>query len=136
MSTPFLNIHWALDKINMTGSTLQLYNGITLITTFFLCRVVWGNYQTYYVITDLLSAIHHQRAKDLSTKTIITGVDVEGTNDALLPVWLAYTYLVLNTVLSWLNLYWFWLMVKAVRKRFAPKEVDRRPLKEESGKIE
>jgi TLC domain len=41
LSTPFLNIHWFLDKLNVTGSRLQLYNGIALVVTFFACRVVW-----------------------------------------------------------------------------------------------
>jgi hypothetical protein len=37
-----------------------------------------------------------------------------------LPMWLVYVYLVGNTALSLLNLYWFSHMVKAVRKRFMP----------------
>ena len=27
LSSPFLNIHWFCDKLNMTGSKIQLYNG-------------------------------------------------------------------------------------------------------------
>ena len=39
-----------------------------------------------------------------------------------LPMWLVTVYLVGNTALSVLNVYWFSQMVKAVRKRFAPVE--------------
>ena len=35
LSTPFLNIHWFLDKVNMTGSRAQLYNGYLLLFSFF-----------------------------------------------------------------------------------------------------
>ena len=40
LSTPFLNIHWFCDKLNLTGSKIQLYNGFLLLGTFFLCRLV------------------------------------------------------------------------------------------------
>lgn len=39
-----------------------------------------------------------------------------------LPMWLVTIYLVGNTALSFLNVYWFSQMVKAVRKRFVPAE--------------
>lgn len=39
-----------------------------------------------------------------------------------LPMWLVTIYLVGNTALSILNIYWFNQMVKAVRKRFVPAE--------------
>ncbi|KAK0516302.1 hypothetical protein JMJ35_000905 [Cladonia borealis] len=46
LSTPFLNIHWFLDKTHLTGSTAQFLNGIILITTFAGSRLVWGTYQS------------------------------------------------------------------------------------------
>lgn len=42
--------------------------------------------------------------------------------DEVVPVWLAFTYLGSNIVLNTLNFYWFNQMIKAVRKRFVPKE--------------
>lgn len=39
-----------------------------------------------------------------------------------LPMWLVSVYLAGNTALSFLNIYWFSQMVKAVRKRFVPAE--------------
>ena len=44
LSTPFLNIHWFLDKTGRTGSTFQLVNGILLLCTFFGVRIVYGWY--------------------------------------------------------------------------------------------
>lgn len=31
-----------LDKMNLTGSTLQLVNGICLLVTFFCARIIYG----------------------------------------------------------------------------------------------
>ncbi|KAH9066207.1 hypothetical protein EDB87DRAFT_696295 [Lactarius vividus] len=43
LSTPFLNIHWMLDKMGQTGSPLQLVNGLVLISTFAGARLVYGS---------------------------------------------------------------------------------------------
>ncbi|KAL8688299.1 MAG: hypothetical protein Q9218_005759 [Villophora microphyllina] len=99
LSTPFLNIHWWLDKAGMTGSTLQLVNGITLLTTFSGSRLVWGTYQNYRMYRDIWRAI--------------------GTpGDLPVPTWLAMGYVFSTTVLSVLNFYWFGKMVQTVAKRF------------------
>ena len=37
-----------------------------------------------------------------------------------LPMWLVFTYLGINTILNFLNLYWFAKMIQALRKRFQP----------------
>lgn len=100
LSTPFLNIHWMLDKFGMTGSNLQLYNGLALMASFFGCRLVWGSYQTWLMTTDMLSA---WRAGPV-------------------PRILFPTYLFANTTLTCLNFYWFSKMVQALRKRFQPKD--------------
>ncbi|CCE28339.1 uncharacterized protein CPUR_01814 [Claviceps purpurea 20.1] len=50
LSTPFLNIHWFMDKLDMTGSQAQLYNGFLLLFTFFSCRLVYGTYQSVQYI--------------------------------------------------------------------------------------
>jgi hypothetical protein len=41
-STPFLNIHWFLDKTGKTGTKLQLFNGALLLSTFAGTRLIWG----------------------------------------------------------------------------------------------
>jgi len=57
LSSPFLNIHWFLDKLNLTGSRFQLYNGLLLLFVFFSCRLVWGTYQSIRVYQDVWAAI-------------------------------------------------------------------------------
>ncbi|EKD17496.1 uncharacterized protein L3040_006611 [Drepanopeziza brunnea f. sp. 'multigermtubi'] len=134
LSSPFLNFHWFFDKLDMTGSKAQLYNGIMLLFTFFSCRLVWGTYQSVRVYQDVWQAIHHQPAT--------TGIDMDAINgtaaatgksaapihddimrfagDEYVPMWLAFTYLGSNLVLNTLNFYWFGKMVETVRKRFQP----------------
>ncbi|KAL8664022.1 MAG: hypothetical protein Q9168_007992 [Polycauliona sp. 1 TL-2023] len=99
LSTPFLNIHWWCDKVGMTGSTLQLVNGIALLTTFGGSRLIWGTYQNYQMYTDIWRA-------------------VQNPGELPVPAWLAIAYLASTTALSCLNFYWFGKMVQAVAKRF------------------
>ncbi|KAF7338063.1 TLC domain-containing protein [Mycena venus] len=99
-STFFLNIHWALDKMNLTGGALQLVNGVCLILTFFSVRLMYGGYtttQSYQFFQTL-----YERRDDISTTALV-----------LISVG--------NVLLQGLN--WFWLgkMVSALQKRFAPK---------------
>lgn len=89
-----------LDKVGMTGSNWQLYNGIALMSTFFGCRLLWGSYQTWLLTQDMLSA----------------------WKSGPVPNLLFGTYLLSNTTLTCLNFYWFGKMVQAMRKRFEPKE--------------
>jgi TLC domain len=58
LSSPFLNIHWFLDKLHLTGSKYQWYNGIVLLASFFGCRLVWGTYQSIRVYQDVWAALH------------------------------------------------------------------------------
>jgi len=128
LSTPFLNIHWFLDKLNMTGSKLQLYNGIALLATFFSCRVLWGNYQSIYIYRDLWKALQIGSVDLVHTGDPVFAYrkhpDLHFRNSTAMevPRWLAGLYLVSNTILNLLNLFWFSRMVRTVRKRFQPKE--------------
>ena len=129
LSSPFLNFHWFFDKLNMTGSRAQLYNGIVLLVTFFLCRLVWGTYQSVRVYQDVWAAL--QAPSPLNPSVPVTVPDA-ATKPALdanteimrfagkqhVPVWLAITYLGSNLVLNTLNFYWFGKMIETVRKRF------------------
>ncbi|KAL8946108.1 MAG: hypothetical protein Q9222_007450 [Ikaeria aurantiellina] len=99
LSTPFLNVHWWLDKVGMTGSALQLVNGIALLTTFGCSRLVWGPYQNYMMYKDIWRAI-------------------QNPGELPVPPWLALAYLGSTTALSALNIYWFGKMIQAVTKRF------------------
>lgn len=99
LSTPFLNVHWFMDKLDMTGSTAQLVNGIVLITTFGASRLVWGTYQSVRMYQDIWTAF-------------------ETPGGLPVPPWLAIAYVVSNTTLSALNFYWFGRMITAMKKRF------------------
>lgn len=128
MSTPFLNIHWFLDKINMTGSRVQLYNGILLITTFGLCRLVWGVYQSLRMYRDICTALQTPDKVGILAYDVISSIcgrSPDPTSEGLdpsgaqtVPLWLACAYLGSNTMLSTLNFYWFGKMIEAVTKRF------------------
>ncbi|KAI9796560.1 MAG: hypothetical protein M1833_006124 [Piccolia ochrophora] len=123
LSTPFLNIHWFLDKLGMTGSRIQLYNGLMLVATFGGCRLIWGTYQSVLIYQDVWTAW----TSDVPTGekyAPLPGATVEEVlrhQQQSMPTWLAGSYLGANTILSVLNFYWFERMIAAVRKRFDPK---------------
>lgn len=125
LSTPFLNIHWFLDKLNLTGSTLQLVNAAFLLTTFFSARCVWGTYQSYYIYQDLWKALTISDverplavAAGMAQGQVYDVLMGGGVGDGSVPWWLAGLYAGSNSVLSLLQFYWFGKMVQAVRKRF------------------
>jgi hypothetical protein len=141
LSSPFLNFHWFFDKLDMTGTKPQLYNGILLLFTFFSCRLVWGTYQSVRVYQDVWQALHHQPATTsinidaLNGTAAATGKSAAPLHDDVMrfagdefvPLWLAFTYLGSNVVLNTLNFYWFGKMIETIRKRFQPpKEVKRK----------
>ncbi|MCJ1404237.1 hypothetical protein MMC11_007462 [Xylographa trunciseda] len=128
LSTPFLNVHWFLDKLNMTGSRAQFYNGIALLTVFCLCRLVWGVFQSVSIYHDLWKAMQHHFSSDGTAskgRSVSPDMDLypafgntyQGENQNL-PIWLVITYIGSNTILVVLNFYWFGKMVTAVSKRF------------------
>ncbi|KAI0966991.1 TLC domain-containing protein [Xylaria arbuscula] len=129
LSSPFLNIHWFFDKLGMTGSRAQLYNGLVLIGTFFSCRLVWGTYQSVLVYRDLWAGVHQAPDALSAEKAGTLGVparyaeSMQFVNASTgVPLWLAVIYVGSNLTLNSLNFYWFFKMIEAVRKRFDPKE--------------
>ena len=132
LSSPFLNIHWFCDKLNLTGSIYQAINGAFLTTTFFCCRLLWGNYSSVLVFKDVYRAItegyttskyygdmfeefpHH---KDLEHPLGQTTAFME---TRYLPLWLGASYLASNITLNLLNIFWFSKMVQTIRTRFPP----------------
>jgi len=142
LSSPFLNFHWFFDKLGMTGSRAQLYNGIILLFTFFCCRLIWGTYQSILVYQDIWAALHYQPQidkidlKPINSGTIDTaGIAFKRTSDSIhqlqlmgysnsqyVPIWLSLIYLGSNLVLNFLNFYWFRLMITTLWKRFDHKE--------------
>ncbi|KAF2706948.1 DUF887-domain-containing protein [Pleomassaria siparia CBS 279.74] len=135
LSSPFLNIHWFCDKLNMTGTKLQFYNGITLLFTFFSCRLMWGSYQSIRVFYDVYRAFKAGHISldgeapqfgKLNNGTTGLGLSSEESeitrfaNESSVPIWLAACYLGANFTLNGLNWYWFGKMIETLRKRFDP----------------
>ncbi|KAL8674662.1 MAG: hypothetical protein Q9168_000970 [Polycauliona sp. 1 TL-2023] len=145
LSSPFLNFHWFFDKLQMTGSKPQWYNGIILLVSFFCCRLMWGTYQSLRVYQDCWAAHHYSdtyaysAAKGLNVSGEVahpTGIPelmntIGGRAELMkynpypenMPLWLGLTYLGSNVMLNTLNFYWFGKMIETVKKRFrTPKE--------------
>ena len=131
LSTPFLNMHWFLDKLNMTGSRLQLYNGITLLVSFFSCRILWGNYQSLRIYSDVLTALQMSNIEVPLAHNVAVfdyqhpdfRVNLKGDSVTMkLPMWLVFVFLGSNTLLNFLNFYWFGKMLHKVRSRFEPSD--------------
>jgi hypothetical protein len=107
----------------MTGTKIQLYNGMLLIFTFFSCRLVYGTYQSIQVFRDVYRAIGF----DTATLEEKGGSLLFANEKTVVPAWLAVSYLASNATLNSLNVYWFVKMIQAVAKRFTPaskEEVD------------
>ncbi|KAH8730749.1 TLC domain-containing protein [Phaeosphaeriaceae sp. PMI808] len=144
LSSPFLNIHWFCDKLNMTGSTLQFVNGIALLFTFFSCRLCWGTYQSIRVFSDIFRAytagtvtLTDSSFGRLNNSTIVGNAafkyDILHFADGQsVPLWLAAAYLASNITLNGLNWFWFGKMIETLRKRFDPPLGTRRPEAKES----
>ncbi|KZT58993.1 hypothetical protein CALCODRAFT_494241, partial [Calocera cornea HHB12733] len=96
MSTPFLNIHWFLDKTKQTGSTWQIVNGAILMTIFMVVRLIYGGYQ---------SSLFWRTLGDIRDQV---------------PMPLLAIYAIGNIFLQALNWYWFYKMIFAMKKRFDP----------------
>ncbi|KAL4866364.1 hypothetical protein BDV12DRAFT_135440 [Aspergillus spectabilis] len=145
LSSPFLNIHWFLDKVNMTGSSLQWYNGMALLVVFFCCRLVWGTWQSVIVYMDMFAALKQTWSANPSSPfgpVDITAHVFQARDDGSLcineacvranaeiskyskytaggvPTWLVLTYVTSNIILNGLNYYWFSKMIETVMKRF------------------
>lgn len=127
LSTPFLNVHWFFDKLGMTGSKAQLYNGIILLFTFFSARLIWGIGQSAFVWYDIYRALFTAPNTEYMSVTPVNE-KLPGAEDIMmyakeagpLPLWLAAIYLASNITLNTLNVFWFGKMITAVRKRFEP----------------
>ncbi|EHA57899.1 transmembrane protein 56 [Pyricularia oryzae 70-15] len=131
LSTPFLNIHWFFDKLGMTGTKAQLINGICLISVFFSCRLIWGNWQSALVYRDIWRAM---RTSEIPVNSTIICGDFDGTKVAInpspIPIWLVFAYFASNLTLNMLNVFWLFKMISAVKKRFTPAKEDPAAIKE------
>lgn len=130
LSSPFINVHWFLDKVQLTGSTYQWINGMLLIASFFCCRLLWGNLNSLFVFFDMWTAYRSgmiTTSPQLWPDSKPPGHLAADESDLFrftpgreLPLWLAASYLSANLVLNGLNIYWMGKMVETIRKRFDP----------------
>jgi hypothetical protein len=139
LSSPFLNIHWFCDKLNMTGSTLQFVNGIVLLFAFFSCRLCWGTYQSIRVFGDVYRALiagpvvlTDPTSGKLNNNTVVGNAGfkhdiLQFAEGQTIPLWLAATYLASNMILNGLNWFWFGKMIETLRSRFDPPLGTRQP---------
>ncbi|BCR83670.1 TLC domain-containing protein [Aspergillus chevalieri] len=146
LSSPFLNMHWFFDKVNMTGSKAQWYNGMALLSVFFSCRLVWGTWRSVHVYSDMWQALSQTWSATASSASTLDPVNISANvfkirdgnlcvdeacakaqaeiskyshyTAAGTPTWLVVTYILSNIVLNSLNYYWFSKMIETVLKRF------------------
>ncbi|KAJ1865227.1 hypothetical protein LPJ73_000067 [Coemansia sp. RSA 2703] len=101
-STIFLNINWWLDKLGMTGSRLQLYNAVTLLSLYLVVRILFGTYMSYHLF------------EDLKTK---------GTHT---PAAVYYFYRIANSSVLLLSYYWFYLLIAGAMRRFSSRKSEKK----------
>ena len=123
LSSPFLNFHWFFDKLGMTGSLPQWYNGIILLSSFFCCRLVWGTYQSIRVYQDVWAALHYGALTHPDLPSVDAAAEsgemiMRFAGNYIVPKWLALVYLGSNIILNTLNFYWFGKMIETIKKRF------------------
>jgi len=92
-STPFVYVRWFLYKMDKERSKLYLYNGLTMVVTFFLCRNVFGT----------VMSIDYWRT---------TAEELSHPHPNGLPFAVIWLYRICNVALNALNLYWFSLMAR------------------------
>ncbi|KAK4494984.1 hypothetical protein PRZ48_014340 [Zasmidium cellare] len=136
LSSPFLNVHWFCDKLDLTGSAVQAINGAFLVGTFFGCRLVWGNISSFWTFYDIFKAVRYGHSNLTNFETGAPAAftvqellsiynDEQGQRLAFagrqnVPIWLGLVYLASNLTLNSLNIFWFGKMIETIRKRFDP----------------
>lgn len=94
-STPFVNINWFASRLpkGTVNSKVVVINGILLMVTFFLVRIVWGFYSLALVATDMWKQFSDH------------------------PWWIPSSVLAINLLLDALNVFWFTRMVQIAKKQ-------------------
>ncbi|ORX78512.1 hypothetical protein BCR32DRAFT_295000 [Anaeromyces robustus] len=94
ISTIFLNIYWILDKLDLTGSILQLVNALLLVVTFFSVRIVSGNITICKLLYDIFFA------------------------RKLTSVYLSLYFFINIVPMQILNFIWFYKMIRSILRHF------------------
>ncbi|KAF1944924.1 hypothetical protein EJ02DRAFT_339826 [Clathrospora elynae] len=116
LSTPFVNIHWFLNKLNRAGSTLHTLNGIILIVVFACCRLLWGSYLTVVFSRDTWTALQAQEPS-WTTYDYAPGQGKPIVMQHQAEWWLAALFMASNSVVMGLSTFWFAKMIKLVATR-------------------
>jgi hypothetical protein len=124
LSTPFVNIHWFLNKTGYAGSKIQMLNGIILIVTFACCRLLWGSYMTFTFFSDVWTALH-------ASKPSWTEYNyAPGERPLVLQHravwWVGATFMLTHLVIMSLSTFWFAKMIATVRKHITSTAGDRK----------
>ncbi|ODV67673.1 DUF887-domain-containing protein [Hyphopichia burtonii NRRL Y-1933] len=95
LSTPFVNINWFALRLpaGTISDTATLINGLFLLASFFLVRIVWGFYAVAVVAIDMYKTLNQ--------------------TNILIPAFI----LSLNGLLDILNVFWFYKMVMIAKKK-------------------
>lgn len=112
LSTPFVNVNWFSSRLpaGTVPDKLVLINGVLLLVTFFLVRIVWGFYAVGLVAYDMYRVAH-------------------------LASWFwPFSILTLNISLDVLNVFWFTKMVAIAKKK--ARGAKTRPVAKEAAKYE
>ena len=113
LSTPFVNIHWFLNKLDKAGSTLQIINGMLLVVTFASCRLIWGSYLTFVFFRDVWTALHAPQSS--WTEYNYSPVERPLILEHQAPWWLAIMFMITNAVIMSLSAFWFTKMIATLR---------------------
>lgn len=145
--TPFLSIHWFCDKLHLTGSPLQLYNGVALLILW-CWGLFWCSNQCAQALQDAISTLSSNGSEpaEWTTSSIKSVFEsalfwppqmladswkstqkaevAQSFGPSKTPVapWVVLTYAVSAGVLNLLNLYWLITMFLALAKRFRKME--------------
>lgn len=101
ISTPFLNVNWFASHLpeGTIPFSVQKINGVFLLASFFFARIVWGFLQAGRVFNDMF----------------LGGQDYV----RLHPLWVDIGSLSSNMALNFLNVYWFYKMLRLAKRALA-----------------
>ena len=103
LSTPFVNVWWLLSIHQKTDNKLYEYNGYMLVLTFFISRIVYMGWLIAWM-----------------TIPGIATIDMTGDSKSIV----IYTWIsaVIYPLLYFLNLFWFYKMIKGAIALIWPPE--------------
>ncbi|CAK9438627.1 uncharacterized protein LODBEIA_P28510 [Lodderomyces beijingensis] len=108
LSTPFVNMNWFASHlpVGTFSEKFVIINGLLLMAVFFVVRIVWG----FYAISQM-------------------GLDMMASLDQI-HIFIPVAIVAMNALLNFLNVYWFYKMVRIARKKVAGSKSTRQAAKE------